>query len=276
MIGMEKSVSKHYGADSLFETIQAGLRLAGKDVDALIVDDLAPIDAFHSRGRESTTELVSLMTPESTDLVLDVGCGLGGSARYLADHYTCQVWGIDLTPDYIDVAKKLTELVGLSNRVNFQQASALELPFGDAEFDLVWTEHAQMNIAAKDRFYGEIARVLKPGGRFLFHDIFGGEGDPTYPLPWAEDESISSLATEEEAQVLMKRSGLRLCKWVNKVEASLEFFDKVLTKMQANGPPPIGIHLLMGDNAKQKLNNYVQGMNQRNLSVALGVVEKPP
>ncbi len=275
MVNINTLVDKHYGFGGIMEKIEAGLNLASKDVNSLTVDDLAPIDEFHTRGRESTLEVAELGNLKASDLVLDVGCGLGGTARYLAKQYKCKVVGIDLTEEYISVGKKLTELVGLSNRVELRHGSALEIPYGDERFDIVWTEHVQMNIADKNRFYSEMARVLKPGGRLLFHDIFRGIGDPPfYPAPWAEDESISALATETEARSIIEQVGLEIEQWIVKVQESIEFFKRVSAQIEADGPPPIGIHLLMGDNAKDKLQNYVRNLRENRVSVALGIAHK--
>ena len=104
---------------------------------------------------------------------------------------------------------------------------------------------------------------------------FKGVGEaPFYPAPWAEDESISSLATETEARSIMERAGLEVVQWMTKVQESIEFFKRVLVKIEADGPPPIGIHLLMGDNAKAKLLNYIQNLSEDRLSVALGMACK--
>jgi ubiquinone/menaquinone biosynthesis C-methylase UbiE len=275
MSDIDARIDNHYGFGGIMEKIEAGLKAAGKDVNSLTVDDLAPIDQFHTRGRESTLEVAELAKLKSSDRVLDVGCGLGGTARFLAEQYKCNVAGIDLTEEYISVGKRLTELVGLSNRVELRQGSALEIPYEDERFDVVWTEHVQMNIADKNRFYSEIARVLKPGGRLLFHDIFRGSGDsPFYPAPWAEDDSISALATETTARSVMARVGLESEQWIGKVQESIEFFSEVSARIEADGPPPIGIHLLMGDNARDKLQNYVRNLNENRVSVALGVAIK--
>jgi len=275
MTDIEARIDRHYGFGGIMEKIEAGLRAAGKDVNSLTVDDLAPIDQFHTRGRESTLEVAGLAKLNSSDLVLDVGCGLGGTARFLAEQYTCNVAGIDLTEEYISVGKRLTELVGLSNRVELRQGSALEIPYEDERFDVVWTEHVQMNIADKNRFYSEIARVLKPGGRLLFHDIFRGSGDsPLYPAPWAEDDSISALATEANVRSVMVQVGLEIDQWVGKARKSIDFFREVLARIEADGPPPLGIHLLMGDNARDKLQNYVRNLSEERVSVALGVAIK--
>ncbi len=268
-------VEKHYGFGGIMEKIEAGLNLAGKDVNSLTVADLAPIDEFHTRGRESTLEVAELAKLKASDLVLDVGCGLGGTARYLSEKYKCNVVGIDLTEEYISVGKKLTELVGLIDRVELRHGSALEIPYEDERFDIVWTEHVQMNIADKNRFYSEIARVLKPGGRLLFHDIFRGLGDPPfYPTPWAEDESISALATGTEARSIIEQVGLKIEQWLVKVQESIEFFKRVSAQIEADGSPPIGIHLLMGDNAKDKLQIYVRNLSEDRVSVALGMALK--
>lgn len=257
------------------EKIEAGLNLAGKDAHSLTVDDLAPLDEFHTRGRESTLEIAELANLKASDLVLDVGCGLGGTARHLAEQYKCHVVGVDLTEEYISVGKKLTELVGLSDRVELRQGSALEIPYEDGRFDVVWTEHVQMNIADKNRFYSEIARVLKPGGRLLFHDIFRGRGDPPfYPAPWAEDDSISALVTETEARAFIEQVGLEIDQWIEKVQESIESFKRVSAQIELDGTPPIGVHLLMGDNAKDKLQNYVRNLIEDRVSVALGMAHK--
>lgn len=272
---VDAQIDKHYGFGGILEKILAGLDLAGKDVHSLTVADLAPVDEFHTRGRESTLELAELAQVSASDRVLDVGCGLGGTARHLAEQYECSVTGIDLTEEYVSVGNQLTEFVGLGDRVELRQGSALDLPLEDNSFDVAWTEHVQMNIADKKQFYGEMARVLRPGGRFLFHDIFRGTGDaPFYPAPWAEDESISHLATEEVARATMEGVGLEIDHWIRKVDESMEFFKRVAERIAADGPPPIGIHLLMGDNAKEKLQNYVRNLNEQRTSVAMGLGRK--
>jgi len=255
--------------------IETGLRAAGSDLKNLTVDELAPVDEFHTRGRESTRELATLAEVKASDIVLDVGCGLGGTARHLANQHQCSVMGVDLTQEFVDVGRQLTELVGLADRVSLQQGSALDLPYADRRFDVVVTEHVQMNIADKPRFYREIARVLKPGGRFLFHDVFRGDGEPPiYPTPWAADESLSSLATVSDARSMMEASSLKLTQMDDKVQESIAFFQAVGKRLAQDGPPPLGVHLLMGENAKEKIQNYMQGLAEGRLTVGLGMAIK--
>jgi len=275
MMNIDSLVEQYYGFGGIMDKIEAGLNSAGKDVNSLTVDDLAPIDEFHIGGRKSTHEVAKLAKLKASDLVLDVGCGLGGTARYLSEKYKCNVVGIDLTEEYISIGKKLTEFVGLSDRVDLHHGSALEIPYEDERFDIVWTEHVQMNVVDKHRFYSEIARVLKPGGRLLFHDIFRGLGDPPfYPTPWADNESISALTTGREVRSIIEQAGLKIDQWLEKVQESIEFFQRILARIEADGPPPIGTHLLMGGNAKDKLQNILRNLSEDRVSAALGMAHK--
>lgn len=268
-------VNKQYGIGEIWKKIETGLKLAGIDINSLKIDDLAPIDEFHTRGRAATRELAEIANLKASDLVLDVGCGLGGTARYLSEHYKCNVNGIDLTDEYISTGTKLNEFVNLGDRVELHYGSALDLPYEDERFDIVLTQHVQMNIVDKHRFYSEIARVLKPGGRFMFHDVFNSSGKPPlYPVPWAEDESMSALVTEAEARSMIEEMGLVVDQWIGKLQESIKFFERVLTRIEAKGHPPLGIHLILGDNAEDKLRNHARNLSENRLSVVVGVAHK--
>ena len=269
------SIAKHYGLGDLMIKIQSALNTLDKDMSSLKTEDLAPIDGFHTRGRASTQEVIALANITSSDKVLDVGCGLGGTARYLAEQFNCQVVGIDLTTEYVDVGRQLNTLLNMHSQVELHHASALDLPFENESFDYAWTEHVQMNIADKQRFYSEIVRVLKPSGRLMFHDVFRGEGDePYYPVPWAEHSSISSLVTQERAKSIFSEVGLTVEQWLDKTQESIDFFESVSEKLSKTEMPPLGIHLLMGDTAKLKLENQARNLKEQRVTIALGVANK--
>lgn len=268
-------VNQHYGRSGLMEKIFSGLADSETSLEQLSIHDLAPVDQFHTRGRMSTVELSAMTTLSRSDYVLDVGCGLGGTARYLAHQYGCKVAGLDLTAEYIHVGNRLTEMVDLSNRVSLICGNALSLPYDKDTFDMVWTEHAQMNIEDKQGFYEEISRVLKPGGYFLFHDVFRSSNEPLqYPVPWAEDEKISFLADASEMRSVIGKAALEMNRWIEKTSDSIVFFNQVMQKLSADGPPPIGIHLLMGSNATVKLRNYLDNLEAGRVCVFMGVAQK--
>ena len=269
------TIENHYSIDNLAEKLIEKLGVAGKDIDKLAVDDLAPADAFHIRGRKATLEAAELVDFQPTHRILDVGCGLGGTARFLADRYGCHVVGVDCTSEYIATGNKLTELVGLSGLVQLCQGDALKLSFEEASFDCVWTEHVQMNIGDKDGFYDQIAKVLKPGGAFLFHEVFRGPGSsPIYPVPWAENSSMSLLTSEAEARVTVEQAGLEVKEWVNKTSESVEFFRKMSARIEATGLPPFGTHLLMGDRGPEKIQNLFHNLQENSLSIVLGLASR--
>ena len=264
------SISGHYSVGDLGDRILAALEAAGKDPDALTIDDLAPVDQFHIRGRAATEELAAWSGVEPGHTLLDVGCGIGGTSRYLAQLAGCNAVGVDLTEEYCRVAEMLSARVGLAERTTFRHGSALDLPFGDSHFDIVWTEHVQMNIADKARFYAEAARVLKPGGRFAFHDVFAGEGALHFPVPWASHEGISHLATIDELEAHLRSAGLTAIRWEEKTDASTKFFETAL----ARGPAPVGLHLLMGEDARTKFENVLRNLREGRVRVVQAVMQR--
>lgn len=275
MNSLREHVEQHYRRGRILASIIAALRETGKDLGRLKPEDLGPVDEFHVRGREATVELARRAALKPGSHVLDVGCGLGGSARYLAAEHQCQVTGIDLTQEYVDVANALAGMVGLSDKVACRQASALEMPFDDGTFDVVWTEHVQMNIADKHAFYREIGRVTRPKGMLLFHDIFEGKGGPLhYPVPWAEESSISFLAAPEAVKKTLENLGFVIQDWVDKSEHSLQWLVTAIEKLKVSGPPPLGTHLLMGDTAREKFQNAIRNLREGRFVVYQACAEK--
>lgn len=275
MNSVREQVEHHYSKGRILDSILSALRETGKDLARLKPLDLAPVDEFHIRGREASVELARRASFKPGARVLDLGSGLGGSARYLAAEHQCQVTGIDLTQEYVDVASALAGMVGLSDRVVFRQASALDLPFDDGSFDVVWTQHVQMNVEDKKAFYGESARVLRTKGLLLFHDIFRGDGGPLYyPVPWAEESSISFLSAPDEVSEILEESGFIIRDWVDTSELSLQWIVATMEKLKELGPPPLGSHLLMGDTAKKKIENAKRNLSEGRIVVYQACAEK--
>ncbi|MBK7142689.1 MAG: class I SAM-dependent methyltransferase [bacterium] len=274
---VEGHVEHHYAhGDTLALIIQA-LNEHGKDLNQLTQEDLAPVDEFHVRGREGTVELAERIEWTPGMNLLDVGCGIGGSSRFLANRYGAKVTGIDLTHEYVEVATNLTKMVRMEEGIDYKQGSALALPFAENSFDVVWTEHVQMNIESKRQFYGEIARVLKPGGKFLFHDIFRqGDEPPAYPMPWADDPSISFLTSPEYASAIIESSRLRIVQWEDTTLKALEWFEqRSAMAKQASGPLLTPLILMTGD-ARLKMENLRHCLGDNRICTIQGVAEKLP
>lgn len=148
-----------YHRTGLFEEIISRLKDLNIDLSNVKRDDIAGVDEFHVRGAQVSKELAESIDISNSKL-LDVGCGIGGPSRMLADEYGCEVTGVDLSREFIRTATKLSELVGFSASTSFVCGDATELPFKDQAFDVVWTQHVQMNVSDKLKFYAEIERVL--------------------------------------------------------------------------------------------------------------------
>ena len=256
MTDIEDRVSAHYTTQDLLGRIRAALSTAGADPDAPTPADLKPVDEFHTGGLEATEGLLAQLEIGAGTRVLDIGCGLGGTARLIADRYGAPVTGIDLTPAYVEVARQLTALVGLE--AEFHEGSALALPVADASADLATMFHVGMNIADKRGLMTEAARTLAPGGTFALFDVMRtGEGDLSFPFPWAEEAAFSFVDPPEIYRDAAKAAGLTLKAERNRRDFALDFFARVFAAIEANGPPPVGIHLLMRETAGQKIQNYV-------------------
>ena len=274
----DSNIQGHYNRQDLGEAILAALTAAGKDINNLKLADLAPIDEFHIRGSEATRELASQVNLNSTHKVLDVGSGVGGASRYLASEYGCQVTGLDLTDEYCRVAQSLADRLGLASRVTYRQGSALDMPFEDNSFDVVWTQHATMNIADKPKLYSEIARVLRPNGYFAMYDILAGPESPLYyPVPWAPDPSISFLTTPDALRELLEAGGLHILNWRDTSEIGRVWFKELSAKMQQQGgTPALGFHILLGPDFRVMAQNQVRNLNENRIVLIECVAQKIP
>jgi SAM-dependent methyltransferase len=211
----DRTAASHYwGRDGLGEAILETLAASGKHLDRLTIDDLAPLDQFHGGGKASTVRLARLAELAPGTRVLDVGGGLGGPARTLAVEFGCRVTVVDLTESYVRAAQMLTAQLGLDDRVTHQVGDALELPFDDGTFDVVWTQNSGMNIADKPRLYAGFRRVLRPGGVLALQEPMAGPVQPPiFPVMWAPDMSTSFLRTPEEMRRLIEAAGFRVRLW---------------------------------------------------------------
>jgi SAM-dependent methyltransferase len=209
--------------------------------------------------------------------ILDVGGGLGGAARTVAHALGCRVAVLDLTEEYCRVGAELTRRTGLAGRVSFHHGDALALPFADARFDVVWTQHSSMNVDDKEALYAGIHRVLRRGGRLALHEVVAGAaGPPHFPVPWAREASHSFLRPPEAVRGLLGDLGFRELAWLDVTAASLEWFRRRVAATEAAGSlPPLGLHLLLGEDAGPMFRNMVRSLAEGRIVVIEAVFERP-
>lgn len=269
-------VDAHYSRKDLESVILEALTAAGKDIDNLKPEDIAPFDEFHIRGRKATLELARELGFEKGAEVLDVGCGVGGPSRCLALEYGCHVTGLDLCEEYCRAASMLAGRLGLESQVSYIHGNAVAMPFADAAFDVLWTQHAAMNIADKVKLYSEMWRVLKPGGKLAIYDALEGVGGPVYyPSPWARDPSASFLIPPSHLRSILEDIGFEILLWRDTTEIGRSWFRHLGEKIRKEGAPPLGIHLLLGSDFRIMAQNQVRNLEEDRIALIEAVVRRP-
>lgn len=270
------TVAAHYGQRGLATIVMEALAAAGKDLDRLKPEDLAPIDEFHIRGRKATLELAGELGLTESMAVLDVGSGLGGAARQLALEFGCKVTGLDLTEEYCQVANMLARRLGLDARVQYLHGNALAMPFADASFDILWTQHTAMNIADKEGLYRELWRVLKPGGKLALYDILAGEGGAVhFPVPWAREPAISFLSTPRQLRDTLTEIGFEVVSWRDTTETGRSWFRHLGEKIRREGPAPFGLQVLLGPDFRLMAQNQVRNLEEDRIALIEAVLQRP-
>ncbi|GAC1451298.1 MAG: class I SAM-dependent methyltransferase [Ktedonobacterales bacterium] len=271
----EGRISGHYGWSGLMERIEQELRQHGIDPQRVTVDQLAPVDNYHSFRLAGTLALARLAAITGADRVLDVGGGIGGPARQLAHRFGCQVTVLDLTPEYCAVGETLTRWTRLTDKVSFVCGNALALPFPDGSFDVVWTQHASMNIPDKARLYSDVARVVRRGGRFALFDVLAGPHQPIYfPVPWASDQSFNFLQSPEDTRALISQAGFREMSWITgqELQAELEKHEESGEYVPATGGLNPG--LLNGPDGPRMGANVQRNSAEGRIVWAMGLFER--
>lgn len=273
---LEEQVAAHYHRPELLDAIIEGLKRAGADPNTPTIEDLAPVDEFHTAGRATT-----LMALEDSGIkpgmqVLDAGCGIGGTARHLAGERGCRVTGIDLTSGYIDVARELSRRTGLEDDCQFHVGSVLDMPFADDSFEAAVSFHVAMNIDNRQQFYSELSRVLQKGSNLCLFDVMKGPTEGMrYPVPWSETGADSFLRTPQETSQLLRQAGFDFVSEKSLRRFAIDFFRDVFAKEATqDGPPPIGLHLLTGPNAPEKFKNYVDALHDHQIDPVIIIAKR--
>ena len=258
-----ENVSAHYTHGNLLNAVRTGIEQLGKTPNSITIEDLAPVDEFHIGGRQASEDFLDQLNFSAEDHVIDIGCGLAGTSRFVAKRYNSRVTGIDLTTEYIETGEVLCTWVGLNDLITLHQGSALSMSFDDGVFDGGYMIHVGMNIKDKMGLYKEIYRVLRPGATFGVYDVMQVEdGELVYPVPWATTSNESEIASPELYKQALQEAGFSVITERNRHDFAITFFEQ-LRKNSTNtsGPPPLGLHIIMGDNASTKVQNMIENVS---------------
>lgn len=265
-------VQEHWTQKGVLTRIDAMLTELGHDPGRITPEILSTVEHLHTGGAPTTHDQASKIELKPDTLVLDIGCGTGGPARYLAHTFGCRVSGIDLTPELVETGTVLTERCGLADRVELQTGNALDLPYPDQTFDVVWCQNVTMNIANKASFLSGVYRALKPGGLFTSTEFsLGPGGEIIYPLPWADDASINFLDTEEEMRAQFDHAGFLIRDWANYSDTIVERANETA------GTPPqkLSNYLVFGEDTPMRQRNSQRNLREGRIMYWMITAEKP-
>jgi SAM-dependent methyltransferase len=278
MAERQDDVRKHYAIPEMAAKVIAVLEGLGIDPTHLKAEQLYPMDQLHGRNIDATREHVARLKLTPHDHALDVGCGVGGSARYIAATTGAKVTGIDLTPDFIATARELSKRCGLDGEVSFQEGDALAMPFAANTFDAAVCFYVAMNIEVKAKLAAEIARVLKPGGRLVWSQVvLGDQGEPQFPLPWAREAAFSFLTKPDALRAAIESSGLQIIEWKDERPIILTWMEQQRTAAAAAPPAagPSAHDMLMGEDFPERRKNFARNMAEGRIGSIVLVAEKP-
>ena len=274
------SVQDHYAGDDtgsvMASRILATVRAVyGRDA-AITPETLAPLDHFNGRGLAGTQALVALLDPQAGESLLDIGSGIGGPARWIAVHYGCTVTGVDVTAAFCETARALNAACGVADRVRIVDGTALALPFPAASFDRAYAHGVLTSIADKLGVYREACRVLQPGGRLvLFQYQAGPNGPPAFPVPWAATPVDSFLATEAETRRDLTAGGFAVVSFRDTTQEYVAAQTALRRKIEVEGPPPLGMHVLIGDRLRHQRRNAYHALRDGQARTVEIVARKP-
>jgi SAM-dependent methyltransferase len=221
----------------------AGVKVTAEQLDRL--------DQFHLGGLGAVDRMLPSLRIGTDSTVIDVGSGLGGPARRIAELSGATVVGVDITEEYVDAARALTRRVGLEGRVSFQHSGIAEHQ-PTSPYDAAVTMHVQMNVADKAAWFSAIAARLGPGARLATWEVVSaGSVALTYPMPWSMDGSDSHVVSPDELLSAITSAGFSTLAWVDDTEWVKDWLAAAFGGSQPAGP---GIAMLIDDGLTRVIN----------------------
>jgi SAM-dependent methyltransferase len=278
---IRSAVEQHYGPIGLVAKLRHVLDGAKKAGVPITRESLAPLDQFHARGSELTLELAERAGVNGKMKILDVGSGLGGPSRQLANKYGATVVGVDLTKEFVDTATYLAGLLGMEGQVSYQRGDATSLPFPDGTFDLAWTQNVSQNIPEKSKLFAELFRVVKRGGLVAGYDLYSYSGGPrpTFPSFWGRDSAVSFVITPQEAKQFIRATGFKEEFWFDDTPTVIKWTHALMQAL-GEGKAPAGIPgldygLLFGQDAGLMTQNSIIDMEAGSWGMFQSVLRRP-
>jgi ubiquinone/menaquinone biosynthesis C-methylase UbiE len=273
---MTESVSRQWGSGDVLGRILEAMEESGISTETMTIEALAPVDHFHARGFLATKELADSLPIRTGDHLVDIGCGVGGPARYLADRFSCRVDGIDITEPFVLAANELSRLTGMSERVTARLGDGQSLPFQDEVFDGGYSQHVTMNVADRHRFFSEAFRVLRPGAFFALTEHGQGEGGPLHhPVPWSDDGTHEYLMRPSETVERLRSAGFNEIEITETGEKYLQGYRKAIALAERGELPRFGVHILLGATAPAKTRNAARNIEEGRTRPVQIICRKP-
>lgn len=271
-----RSISDHWGTGDVFAKIVEAMLSAGIDPETLTIEQLAPVDHFHARGFPATIELADTLPIEEGQHLIDIGCGIGGPARYLAKRFGCKVDGLDITGPFVEAGNQLSQLVGMQDDVNIVHGDGQHLPYKEETFDGGYAQHVTMNVPDRALFFGEAYRVLKPGAFFaLTEHGLGQTGDPHHPVPWSEDGNGAYLIRPADTVAVLEKSGFEDIEVTDTGEKYLQGYLKAIELAERGETPAFGVHILLGKLAPEIVSNAARNIAEQRTHPVQIICRKP-
>jgi ubiquinone/menaquinone biosynthesis C-methylase UbiE len=247
--------------------IRWALEQAGVDPDHAQPRDLYERDLdCHNLGMHDMVERIAGVAEEYSELgpdatLLDLGCGLGGPGRLVADRFGSRIIGVDLLPLRVELAQALAEMTGMSDRASYRVADATRLAFDAASFDHVWMLDVSMHIRDKAALFAEISRVVRPGGLLVMHEQTGPLPKAMRPVTRQAPYIAPSLP-----QLLryIEAAGLRVVTWRDTTRHVLDHFLGLRALLEDSPPPPSDTPGVQREEGATVLDAYIETLERLN------------
>lgn len=230
----------------------------GEDIHIGIYEsDSEPIA---TASRRSVQEMANrLPALDAGSQILDIGSGYGGASRYLAERFGSRVVALNLSEKENARNREMNEAAGLASRITVVDGSFEEIPLDDGSVDAVWSQDAILHSGRRERVIAEVARVLRPGGHFLFTDPMESGACSRADLePVLARIHLDTLGSPDFYQGAAKASGLELVEWVDMTGHLIRHYTRVGEELEAQRSSLAG-HISSGyiDRMAAGLSNWV-------------------